>query len=273
MTPFDTSQHRRSQGLGYEYWQEQICGDIVSAGRRDYQEALNREHQASLLEQEYVKLTNGSQQKVVDDLKKSYDKAVADKVKTERELFEAKQRLDRWKENPELNYEHYVQTGSGMAGWLNDFVDGVKRTAGNILTAGQGCQSAQTERNNDAKRLSDASHRLGNAEKALDEKKKQLKADTETLPRETAIVKSEIKELVDKKEAVEKEMASIIDKYQLRRNQEKLALEQEALNRENSEKEAAETAKEQQNAQTVQTLILAATVAAAAFILLSPDKK
>lgn len=277
---FDTISRNRilkasQHALGYTAFEEGHCRRIVEAGRADYQAGIDANNRAELLEKEYKALANGQEQQAIDELQKQYNQLLTNEQELKNKLEREQTLLDRWQRNEDLNYKTYIETGKGLSGFFGDIWDGIKDTAGAIVSAstfGQSCKSAERERNDDANFRSQAEHRIGEAQKELNKQKAILEENQNQIRSALAKKKVAIEKLQLDIDRVETQKKSILDKYAIRAQNEKLALQQEAERRKIAQEEADKANKKAQNNKNTKTFLLLAGFATVAFFILNKPK-
>lgn len=232
---FDTLQIQRTNkvqalhtpcALGYTAFDEMHCSDLVAAGRADARQADENWQQAANYNRLYDNLKNGAEQKAIDDLSKTYSERLLQINKLNVEIEEAKILLAYWQQNPEKNYEHYLATGKpmsivrqGLGGFWSSVGNGLKKIVGGVASAatfGNSCNDANSERNEDAEKLSRSSHDLGAAKdrynnqiNILNENKKHLE---DNLDKKNQEVKNKQAELAEIKEELKKAEAALAER-------------------------------------------------------------
>ena len=232
---FDTLQIQRTNkvqalhtpcALGYTAFDEMHCSDLVAAGRADARQADENWQQAANYNRLYDNLKNGTEQKAIDDLSKTYSERLLQINKLNVEIEEAKILLAYWQQNPEKNYEHYLATGKpmsivrqGLGGFWSSVGNGLKKIVGGVASAatfGHSCDAANKERNEDAEKLSRSSHDLGAAKdrynnqiNILNENKKHLE---DNLAKKNNEVKDKQAELAQLKQDIKQAEAALAER-------------------------------------------------------------
>lgn len=271
----------RQNGLGYTWAEEQACPNEVSKGKALVREGDNLAKMAENFRNDLNKFKLGAEQKEHDDLlilingdgkgTKGLQQRIQD---AKLQLEQSKKITEAWRDNPEINYQTYLEIGDPMGlGFFKKLWKGVKSTVASVTTLGQACNNAKKQLDADIKFRDGKTAEYNTAKQAYDSHVKQTGETKKIMQQQVGALNAELNSLTEALKAQESERRNIMMTYEVQKREEEMRLAAEARQREQEAQAAAAEATKSGGKNNMLTYGLVAAALVGVYVLTKKNGK